>query len=274
MWEYQYKHLAKKCDADFYNFKLEDGANNISSKYIDYMKKNDIFLNRLEVKTNQLNMLDKLDDCFSDGYDHVLALDADVCINPKTDFSFEKCDKDTVYFASKPGTPGGRNFEKALKTEFLEIFPLKYGNQGLLLISSSVWNSIKKNIYDIEKMLRCLKPDQKHMLFNSIDQNILSLALTLENINIDKLPQLSRFRSKNFFHHFIGGAIQGYKYLNEIDEEYFERLLHKYIDSRNIKIDKSKRKWFPLVFHYASLSPEEQYQFFLKLHPEYDKSST
>lgn len=251
-WELQYQNLAEKCDADFVNFSATDGGN-ISKHYAKMLSET---YNKKEVitKTNQLAVLDEIDKCFTKGYEWVFAMDADIVINPNADFNLEGCNKSTVYFASvSEGLPGRQKFSSNIKDTFLKEYSLKYGNQGVLLINKIIWNSIKDKFTDYQKITKYSKSNKIKGFFRHIDQNILSIALTLKNIKIEKIPN-----KENLFLHFVGDHIQKYKDTYDIDDIYFAKLLEAFVNSIDSEVSKKNLEWFPLLFHYLNLTPNEK----------------
>ena len=255
-WELQYKILAEQCNADFENFKIENHKT-ISKYYIHIIEK--YWPERQnEKKLNQISLLDKLDDCFEKGYEWVFAMDADIVINPCTDFDIEKCNKNVVYFSSiKETLPGRLKFCSNLKNNFLKKHSLKYGNQGVLLISNIVWNSIKNVLVDFEKITKCSKSNSIEGFFSHIDQNILSIALTLKNIEIEKIPN-----KDNLFLHFVGRHLQRYKDAYGINNSDFNYLKEKFVNSVDTEIGNIHANWWPLLFHYLNLTTNEKQKLF------------
>ena len=255
-WELQYKILAEKCNADFENFKIEN-HNTISKHYIHIIEKY-WPVRENEKKLNQISLLDKLDECFAKGYEWVFAMDADIVINANADFDIKKCNKNVVYFASVVETlPGRLKFCSSLKKNFLKKHSLKYGNQGVLLISNTVWNSIKNVIVDFEKITKCSKSNKIEEFFSHIDQNILSIALTLKNIEIEQIPN-----KENLFLHFVAEHIQRYKDTYEINDICFAELLEMFANYTDDNIKEKNLKWFPLLFHYLNLTTNEKQKLF------------
>ena len=255
-WELQYKNLAEKCSADFENFEIKN-YNNVSKHYIHIIKK---FwpVKQNEKKLNQISLLDKLDDSFEKGYEWVFAMDADIVINPNADFDLARCDKSTVYFASVSKKLSGKvKFCSKLKNSFLKKHLLKYGNQGVLLISNIVWNSIKDVLVDFEKITKCSKSNSIEGFFSHIDQNILSIALTLKNIEIEKIPN-----KDNSILHFVGLNTQRYKDAYNINNSDFNCLREKFVNSIDTEISNRNLKWFPLLFHYLNLTTNEKQKLF------------
>lgn len=257
-WELQYQNLAEKCDADFVNFSITDNGS-ISkncAKVLSgcYNEKQTI------TKMNQLSMLDEIDKCFTQGYEWVFAMDADIVINPNADFDLTGCDKSTVYFASvSKNLPGRLQFRRNLKDDFLEKYPLKYGNQGVFLINKIVWNSIKNTLVDLEEMTKYSKSNSIKTFFNRGEQEIVSMALTLNNIEIDEIPN-----KENLFLHFVGYHIQEYKDTYEIDDVRFAELAEAFVNSIDAEISKKNLEWFPLLFHHLNLTPNEKQKLYQK----------
>ena len=265
-WELQYKILAEKCNADFENFKISN-HNKISKHYLHIIKKY-WPVRQNEKKLNQLSLLDKLDECFAKGYEWVFAMDADIVINPNSNFDIEKCNKNVVYFMTiSKDLPGRLKFCSNLKNNFLKKHSLKYGNQGVLLISNIVWNSIKDVLVDFEKITKCSKSNSIEGFFSHIDQNILSIALTLKNIDnlpielevdtIEKIPN-----KDNSFLHFVGPNTQRYKDAYNINNSDFNCLKEKFVNSVDTEISNRHLKWFPLLFHYLNLTTNEKQKLF------------
>jgi hypothetical protein len=249
-WESQYLNFAKKCNADFINFSITDNGN-ISKHYAKilsetYAKK------RFTKKMNQLAMLDEIDKCFSKGYEWVFAMDADMIINPDAEFDINQCNKDVVYFYSTASDLDGKvKLIKSMKKSFLKKNSIKYGNQGVLLIHKSVWRPIKNIIFNYERITRPAK-DMKGF-FGRVDQNIMSIALTLKNIKINKLPNRN-----NLVFHFVGKSIEIYKDIYKIDPQYFDELLKnfkKYVDTT---ISDGFLKWAPLLFRHLELTEDQK----------------
>ena len=257
LWESQYLNFAEKCNADFINFSMTDDGN-ISKHYAKILSetypKNRLAFPR---KMNQLAMLDEIDKCFSKGYEWVFAMDADMIINPDAEFDINQCNKDVVYFYSTaPALDGKMKLIKSMKKSFLEKNELKYGNQGVLLIHQSVWSSIKNIICNHETVSRPAK-DMKGF-FSRVDQNIMSIALTLKNIKIRKLPNRN-----NLVFHFIGKSIEIYKDIYKIDPQYFDELsknFKKYVDPN---LGLKFLKWAPLLFHHFDLTTNEKQKLWL-----------
>lgn len=255
LWELQYKNLAEKCNADFDNFSVNDNGN-ISKHYMEMLSCN--WPQKLVIKINQLSLLDKLDECFEKGYEWVFAMDADIVINSDTNFNIEKCNKNVVYFASVDKDLLGKQlFSSNIKDTFLKKYSLKYGNQGVLLISNVVWNIIKDKLRDHQKITKYSKPNKIKGFLRHIDQNILSIALTLKNIEIEKIPN-----KDNLFLHFVGEHIQRYKDAYKIDDTDFNCLREKFLNSIDTKISNKHLTWFPLLFHYLNLTANEKQKLF------------
>lgn len=255
-WELQYKKVAEKCNADFDNFSVNDNGN-ISKHYIEMLScywSGQEFINKI----NQLSLLDKIDECFKNGYEWVFAMDADIVINPNADFDLARCDKSTVYFDSVwPNLPGRLQFRSNLKNDFLEKHSLKYGNCGIFLINKIVWNSIRNTLVDFEQITKYSKSNSIKMFFNRGEQEIVSMALTLNNIEIDEIPN-----RENLFLHFVGGNPQTYKDTYEIDDICFAELSETFISSIDDEITEKNLKWFPLLFHYFGLTANEKQKLF------------
>jgi hypothetical protein len=138
-----------------------------------------------------------------------------------------------------------------MKKSFLKKNSIKYGNQGVLLIHKSVWRPIKNIIFNYERITRPAK-DMKGF-FGRVDQNIMSIALTLKNIKINKLPNRN-----NLVFHFVGKSIEIYKDIYKIDPQYFDELLKnfkKYVDTT---ISDGFLKWAPLLFRHLELTEDQK----------------
>ena len=261
LWESQYRVLAEKCDADFKNFSVNYNGN-ISKHYIDKFSK---FWSGKQLirKMSMLSTFDEIDECFVNGYEWVFAMDADIVINPNADFDISKFNKNVVYFASVDKGLGGRQiFTSNVKDEFLKEYSLKYGNQGVLLISKTVWDSIKDELINYEKIVKYTKPNTNlKRFFDRVDQPILSTALTLNNIEIEGIPN-----KKNLYLHFVGNQIQRYKDVYGIDDVYFTDLLNTFVNYTGVEISDlnaiNTSKWFPLLFHYLNLPVDEKQKLF------------
>lgn len=254
-WELQYQNLAEKCQADFCNFKSA-GNGEISKNYIEMISH--YFKKQFDKKVNQLSSLDQISECFANGYEWVFAMDADICINPNTDFTIEECKKEVVYFSSvSEKLAGKRKFASNLKDSFLKETPLIYGNQGVLLISNIVWNSIKEIILDYKEITKYSKPENIKGFFSHIDQNILSIGLTLKNIEVSKIP-----KKPGLFLHLIAENIQRYRDTYNISDQYFDTLQNKYFNSIDSEISKRHMRWLPLLFHYLDLPQNEKLKLF------------
>lgn len=252
LWELQYQNLAEKCDADFVNFSITDNGS-ISKNYAKVLS--DRYNEEQTItKMNQLSMLDEIDKCFAQGYEWVFAMDADIVINPNADFDIKKCNKNVVYFASVSKNLSGRlEFLPNLKNDFLEKHSLKYGNQGVFLINKIVWNSIKNTLVDFEEITKYSKSNSIKTFFNRGEQEIVSMALTLNNIAIDQIPN-----KENLFLHFVGNHIQEYKDTYEIDDVGFAALLEAFVNSIDVEVSKKNLAWLPLLFHYLNLTSSEK----------------
>ena len=252
LWELQYQNLAEKCDADFVNFSITDNGS-ISKNYAKVLS--DRYNEEQTItKMNQLSMLDEIDKCFAQGYEWVFAMDADIVINPNADFDIKKRNKNVVYFASVNKNLSGRlEFLPNLKNDFLEKHSLKYGNQGVFLINKIVWNSIKNTLVDFEEITKYSKSNSIKTFFNRGEQEIVSMALTLNNIAIDQIPN-----KENLFLHFVGNHIQEYKDTYEIDDVGFAALLEAFVNSIDVEVSKKNLAWLPLLFHYLNLTSSEK----------------
>ena len=253
-WESQYLNFAEKCNADFVNFSITNGGN--ISKHYAKMLSETYNQNHFTSKMNQLSMFDEIDKCFEKGYEWVFAMDADMIINPDADFDINECKKDVVYLHAVSSLLGGKlKFMKHIKKSFLEKNSIKYGNQGVVLINQSVWGSIKNIICDYETISRPAKEGILNTkgFFGRVDQNIMSIALTLKNIEIDKLPNRD-----NLLFHFIGERIQIYKDTYKIDSQCFDELSKSLKKSIESKITGHVLKWIPLLFHHFDLTVKEK----------------
>lgn len=249
-WESQYLNFAEKCNADFINFSITDNGN-IAKNYAKilsetYNKKH------FTSKMNQLAMFDEIDKCFDKGYEWALAMDADIIINPDAEFDINQHNKDVVYFLSTaPALDGKMKLIKSLKKSFLKKNSIKYGNQGVLLINKSVWRSIKNIIFNYERITRPAKDIEG--FFKRVDQNIMSIALTLKNIKIEQLPN-----KENLLFHFIGKNIQIYKDTYKIDSQYFDTLSKNFTKSTSTALTSHVLRWAPLLFHHFDLTTDEK----------------
>jgi hypothetical protein len=81
----------------------------------------------------------------------------------------------------------------------------------------------------------------------------MSIALTLKNIKINKLPNRN-----NLVFHFVGKSIEIYKDIYKIDPQYFDELLKnfkKYVDTT---ISDGFLKWAPLLFRHLELTEDQK----------------
>lgn len=261
-WESQYRVLAERCDADFDNFSL-GYSGNISKHYIERFSKfweGENLIRKMSILSN----LDKIDEYFDRGYKWAFAIDADMAINPNAELDIHGCDENTVYFASThKDLPGRQIFTSNVREEFLKEYSLKYGNQGALLISKKVWDSIKDDLVDYEKIVKCTKPNTDlGRFFARVDQPILSTALTLNRIEIETIPN-----KKNLYFHFVGNEIKRYKEVYGIDDDRFDELLNTFVTFVDVRIPRENKdwlKWFPLLFHYLNLSNSEKQKLFAR----------
>ena len=249
-WESQYLNFAEKCNADFVNFSITD--NGKISKHYSKILSETYSRNGFVRKMNQLAMFDEIDKCFDKGYEWVFAMDADMIINPDAEFDINQCNKDVVYFFSiAPALDGKMKLIQNLKKSFLKKNSIKYGNQGVLLINRSAWSSIKNIILNYKRIREPAKNVKG--LFCHIDQNILSIALTLKNIKINKLPNRN-----NLLFHFIGKSIEIYKDTYKIDPQYFDELSKNFKKSTGLVNTGYILKWAPLLFHHLDLTANEK----------------
>jgi hypothetical protein len=272
-WENMFKTFAKNLDADFLNFKVDKSICTISKNYKHFIGEafleefpdgGGLFVNKnlKERKLSQLTKLDYIDNAFENGYETVCWVDSDMVINPNANSMWldNLIDNSTIYFDTS-GNNGLANLKKCLKNNFLENNNILYGNCGIICVTKKTWNDLRNTLINSKNILSFVKSDCKFNFIKHIEQNILSVAMTLTKCNIDYLTP-KKFKTSGYDFDFIH-VINQHKNFQE------------FLSLSNDDIDKIKRNyfngfegrltvWLWILYSYLNLNENEKLSLFQK----------
>ena len=275
-WEKHYVNAAKNMGADFLNYSY-DKKSEISKKWGSYLSEAARKWERkTRLKENQCAMFDALDNCFQQGYDHVINIDSDLILNSKSNI-FKHCDIESVYcehaYTDGIRDKGEWNWGRWMKIQqvlelgkdneidfqmsmFLEsalknkVF--KYGNLGFVSIHKESWNKLRNYLVDPKSIMSQIKEKYHGLFFLMSDQAILSAALTLSGVKLEQYKDVERL---NMFVHFLEPFISYYKIFYNISEDYLQEIIKKHAPPGT----KNKHaRWIPLLYHYINSTQEKQ----------------
>jgi hypothetical protein len=281
-WENHYKNAAKKMGADFYNYSISPEKQSITRVWQD-------LLNSDQVKINQCSMFDEIDKRFKEGYDFVMNIDSDLILNPENQSFFDLIEEDFTYFGTtytegvdQPKEITWKNpkaqaflnsmpeeifYKNMFKSKSLEKYTFRYAKAGIVCFSKKTWAKIRPLLLDPDSVLSHIKEENHKEFFNMSDQAILSVLLTVNNINIKTCPQRD-----NTFLHLLGASIDIYQkfYKFKFPQQKKKKLhgTHSFwfkfylkLDGMLINVPKKMYHWLPIIDHYTSLPKNEQVKF-------------